>query len=377
MPDMSNFTIGRRLKALREANRLTQTRLAEILNLKDHQSISQIEAGKRRLSAAELVAIVNHFGVGYETLTNPFLLSEKESFSWRQAHVPIADLNAFEECAGEWIGAYRELSRQGDIRLKRLLPRLALTYQSSFEDAVQAGESVADELDLGDAPAFRLREVLEDRLGILVLMVDALRGLSGAACRLPELNAVLINRHETVARQNSDLAHEFFHLLTWDQMKPARIESSEDPWDEPRTQQAKRNQRIEQLCDNFGSGVLMPSKTLDALGEPHGDLAEWLTAAAAEIGVSNRALKWRLANAKRSNQVARVPKEALIAAARARGPAELAPAPLFSKPFVETIAKAIETGHLSGARAASMLRMSKVELGSLCETYGIERPLEL
>ena len=42
----------------------------------------------------------------------------------------------------------------------------------------------------------RLADVMERELGTLVLMVDAERGISGAACRLPELDALLIACHE-------------------------------------------------------------------------------------------------------------------------------------------------------------------------------------
>jgi transcriptional regulator with XRE-family HTH domain/Zn-dependent peptidase ImmA (M78 family) len=373
---MTDVQIGRRLRALREGKHMTQESLAKVLGLNDRQSISQIENGQRRLSASELVTVVHHFDVTIDTMTNPFLLSNKSSFSWRQHHVPSAELDQFELRAGEWIGAYRELNRLSDVRLKKLLPHLdGLTHKSPFEHAVEVGEDVAEELNLGDKPALRLAEVLQDRLGMLILMVDALPGISGAACRLPELNAVLINRSETAARRNSDLAHEFFHILTWDVMKPERVESSDESWDQPRTRSHERNQRIEQLADNFASGLLMPSAVLDALGEPHGDLVDWLAAAAAELGVSSRALKWRLVNAGRSAAVGRIANQDLSNAARTRLPP---PPPLpFSKAFIETIARAIEAGHLSSRRASTLLGLGVEEVGELCDSYEITRPVEL
>ena len=74
-----------------------------------------------------------------------------------------------------------------------------------FEDAMEAGERFVAEFRLGDVPATRLIEVMERELGILVLMVDAFQGISGAACRLPELDVVLINRHEVAGRRHFDL----------------------------------------------------------------------------------------------------------------------------------------------------------------------------
>ena len=91
-----------------------------------------------------------------------------------------------------------------------------------------AGERFVAEFELGEVPARRLAEVMERELGILVLMVDAFEGISGAACRLPELDVVLINRHEVAGRRNFDLAHELFHILTWDAMPPEHSEESRE-----------------------------------------------------------------------------------------------------------------------------------------------------
>jgi Zn-dependent peptidase ImmA (M78 family)/DNA-binding XRE family transcriptional regulator len=376
---MIETNIGARVKTLRETSRMTQVELAKVLGLNDRQSVSDIENGRRRLRADELVRVVEQFDVSLEWITNPFLLSTRDSFSWRQHHVPLADLEAYEGRAGEWIGAYRELNRLSDVRLKKLLPRLGLTYASSFEDACEAGESVALELGLGKRPALSLAKLLQKQLGILVLMVDTIEGVSGAACRLSAMNAILINRHERASRRNSDLAHELFHILTWTEMKPERVESATVDWDQPLQRSERRNQRIEQLADSFGAGLLMPSSELDRIGSPHGDILVWLTAAAFELGVSGRALKWRMVNSGRLPQAKEVPNEDLDAAADATvGSQAETDVPLpFSRPFVETIVRGIEAGHLSGGRAAQLLDMSKGDLGMLCDAYELKRPIEL
>lgn len=372
---MIETDIGARVRALRESARMPQEELARVLGLENRQSVSDIERGKRKLTADELVTIVDKFQVSFEQLTNPFLLTGKESFSWRQRDVPLAALDAFEARAGEWIGAFRELNRLNEVRLKNLMPRLGLTHWSSFEDAADAGEAVAEELGLGERPAFALAETLENRLGILVLMVDAIEGVSGAACRLRLLNAILINRQESAARRNSDLAHEFFHILTWDEMRPERVESDLEGWERPATRSQRRNLRIENLADHFASGLLMPTSELVRIGSPTGNPVDWLTAAAAELGVSARALKWRLVNSRRNPSLSSVSNEALRDAARQRG-MEAVPLP-FSRSFLATIIRAIEGGHLSASRAARLTDMSKSELGELCSAYDLERPSEL
>ena len=87
-------------------------------------------------------------------------------------------------------------------------------------------------------------------------MVDAIDGVSGAACRLPDLDVVLINRHEVAGRRNFDLAHELFHILTWDAMPPEHLEEA--------TETSKI--RVEQLANSFASALLMPEASLRQFG---------------------------------------------------------------------------------------------------------------
>lgn len=373
---MNTAHIGRRIKALREAAGLKQVDLAKILNLESRQSVSQLENGSRRVTADELIRAVNHFKVSLDDISNPFALFDRESFSWRQKNVSEDALNEFERRAGEWIGAYRAL--RPDQARQKLLPNLRLTHQSSFEDAIAAGESVAELLELGDTPALTLAGAIEEKFGILVLMVDAIPGVSGAACHLPELNAILINRNDSPGRRQADLAHELFHILTWDVMKPERVESSDQAWERKigrsKNRKDARNERIEHLADNFNYGVLMPSWTLDALPEPRED-AEWLNAAANKLGVSSANLKWRLANSGRAPGMKNVSKDELIRLARLNE--EPVKPALYSPRFLAVIAEAIATGELSVRRVATLLDTSLEELGEILDAQQVERPVEL
>ncbi len=371
---MNETFFGARLKALREGRGLSQEELARVFGFENRQTVTQIETGKRKLSAQELMTALTYFDVPVEKFTNPYLLSGSARFSWRQQDVSSADLVAFEERAGEWIGAFREFSRQNGETLPAIMPRLGLTYKSSFEEAEAAGEAVSKQLELGDRPASRLAEVMEEKLGILVLTVDAIPGVSGAACTLPELNAVIVNRHDPEPRRNFDLAHELFHLMTWDTMPPQWMDGQVGG-DGARGEQRKRIDRIEQLANKFAAGLLMPTAALDGLGTPDGDLVSWINAASAHLGVSSTALKWQLVNARRGPpELAGIPDEA-FRSGRVRSVEDI-PAP-FGRRFVERVARAISRGHVSARRAAQLLDMTLDDLAELCETFGIERPDEL
>ncbi len=373
MPDNH---IGERLKLLRVKAKLGQDAMAEILGLESRQSVGAIETGIRRLSADELMRAISHFGVTLDWLTNPFLLvSRKDTFSWRQKGMSTAELDAFETRAGEWIAAFRELSTLNGTPLRALLPRLGLSERSTKADAAVMGERVAAELQLGDRPALILAEVLQARHGILVLMLDAPQGISGAACRLTELNAILINRHERQGRRSIDMAHELFHLLTWNEMPPPRVESSSAAWEPHATYAAKRYQKIEQLADNFAAGLLMPIDALDKLGTPGRDAAEWLVAGADYLGVSARSLKWRLVNCGREPHLQHVTDEALRGAYDGRPNTALPP--LFSRAFVETLSRAIAQGHISTMRAARLVGLPKSELAGLFASHDVELPDEI
>ncbi|MCS0504322.1 helix-turn-helix domain-containing protein [Ancylobacter mangrovi] len=367
---MANF-IGTRIKALREERKLSQDDLARVFGFKDRQTVSAIETGERRVTAEELVIAVEKLGASLDYFTNPFLLVGEGRFSWRQTNVGPQALNGYERSAGRWIAAYRALSPQVGRAAPLLRRSLGLTPRHSFEDAMEAGERFVAEFELGDVPAGRLAEVMERALGILVLRVDAFEGISGAACRLPELDVVLINRSEVEGRRNFDLAHELFHILTWDTMPPEHSEAAVETG----------GNRVEQLANNFASAVLMPAKILDGMADwsalAEAALVARLNGAADQLKVTASALKWRLVALNRLKPAtARATPDAALRN-NGRGEGAAVPPPPFSKPFVEVIGLAIEAGHVSARRASGLLDMTVDDLGDLFEVYGAPSPIEL
>ena len=363
--------IGTRIKALREERRLSQDALARLFGFKDRQTVSAIETGARRVTAEELVLAVEKLGAPLEYFTDPFLLAGEGRFSWRQTGVGMEQLEACERQAGRWIAAYRTLARQVGRETPLMRRALGLTRHSRFEDAMHAGERFVAELDLGDAPATRLAEVMERELGILVLMVDAERGISGAACRLPELDSVLIARHEVAGRRHFDLAHELFHILTWDAMPPEHLEEARETG----------GNRVEQLANNFAAAVLMPASAVARFGDwsAHGQdtLIARLNAAADELHVTASALKWRLvALGVLASATARAVPDAAL---RHNGSvdAEDVPPPPFSGPFMDVFGLAIGDGLVSVRRIAALLDLTVEDLTDLFATHGVECPVEL
>jgi len=368
---MATQLIGGRIKALREERKLSQNELARLFGFKDRQTVSAIETGERRVTAEELMLAVEKLGAPLDYFTDPFLLVGEGRFSWRQNGLDPVRLNTYERNAGQWISAFRAIAPQVGRATPLLRRSLGLTRQSRFEDAMEAGERFVAEFKLGEAPSLRLADVMESELGILVLMVDAFEGISGAACRLPELDVVLINRHEVVGRRHFDLAHELFHILTWDAMPPEHSEEAQETG----------GNRVEQLANNFASAVLMPTGTLERFGDwaslGEDKLIAKLNSVADDLQVTASALKWRLValDQLKPAKARAIPEAAL----RNNGhdTADTIPPALFSKPFMEVICLAIDEGRVSTRRAAGLLDLAIEDVADLFATYGIEHPADL
>ena len=375
---MTNL-IGARIKALREERNLSQDELARILGFKDRQTVSAIETGERRVSADELLAVVQKLGASLDYFTDPFRLVGEGRFNWRQSGVPAAVLSAYELVAGQLIAVFRRLGTEVGEKPPLERRALRLTKSSRFEDAGEDGERFAAEHNFGDVPAGRLAEVMERDLNILVLMVTPSHsGVSGAACRLPDLDVVLINRDEAPGRRHFDLAHELFHILTWDAMAPVHVEDA--------TETGGAN-RVEQLANAFSSALLMPARIVRAAADwrtLRGDaLAAQLNATADRLEVRSTALMWRLVTLEllAKSVALAVPADAIRNNGRPTGLfAESLAAkrpPLFSKRFVEIVARSVEEGRVSIRKIANLLNLSVEDLGDLLAAHGVPATYEL
>ena len=366
-----HYAVVQRLKALRETRGVTQEQLSQALGFRDRQTLAAIEAGERRIAPDELAAAAMALGVTVDYVTDPYRLVGEGRFSFRAKRVEGVVLDEFEQRAGRWIATYRELERERGSEPRRLALKLDLSKQSSFEEAAASAEELVRDWNLGDAPAERLPGEMHEKLGALVLFVDAPAGISGAASLVPGLSTILVNRQEPRGRRSFDLAHELFHVLTWDAMPPDRVE----PWNVRPT----KGNRAEQLAENFAAALLMPEGTVNHLWEERGstDLHDWLNATATNLGVSAVALKWRLRNLETltKGDMVSINDDRLIANGEPQNAGDRPP--LFSREFVSRVHEAVESGHLSLRRAAGLLDLSVQDLAAVLAGYGLSLSYEV
>lgn len=369
---VSHKLIGYRVKAAREAKGWTQDQLTQGLGLNDRQSVSDIENGKRGLKPEEMLTLSDLFDRDIEFFIDPFAVAGEAQFSWRTApEVPEDKLDGFELKAGQWIGLLRWLREQRDSRASVLKRALRLSPQSSYEDAQERAESLVAELGLGVIPAESLIDKIERELDIPVLFVDTVdvadgQSISGATCHLEEMGVILINRNESEARRFFDLAHELFHALTWDAMKPEHRESNS-------IEDRNKGKRIEQLANSFAAALLMPRASLDKLidRERIDDIAH-LCEVAALLRVAPMTLAWRLFNLKLIGDDTR----RRLSQEKQR-PSVSGPPKRFSATFVKMLHEALENGRLSARKAAKAMGLGLGGLSELFAQYELAAPFEL
>jgi hypothetical protein len=145
--------------------------------------------------------------------------------------------------------------------------------------------------------------------------------------------------------------------------------------------------RVEQLANAFASALLMPAHVVQGAADwraLRGDeLIARLNAVADQLEVTSTALLWRLVSLGLLDraEARAVPADAirnnghptgLFADSRAAG----RPA-LFSKRFVEIVARAVEEGRVSIRKIAGLIGLSVDDLSGLFGEHGVPAPYEL
>ena len=366
--------IQRRLKAAREEAGLSQAELSAKLGFKDRQTLAAIESGQRKISAEELLLAIKVLALDLDYFTDSFRLAGEGRFSWRtQDGAPSNLLKEFEEKAGRWIATWRRLGELQGAKLSTLQPTLPLSERSSFEQAQAAAETLVEEWKLGNVPANELESAIRN-LDTLILYVDSPQFISGAACQVPGVNTILINRKEAEGRRHFDLAHELFHILTWEQMPPEHAERVEFQY-----QGKGRQKRIEQLANNFAAALLMPERVLQQRWQARDgqEIHKRLNATASDFLVTATALKWRLKNLGwlAKNDLAKINDAKLTFNGR---PKDQQPQPgLFNVEFIKRLHTGLAKGQLSVRRAADILDLTIESMADLFHEHKLSVPFDL
>jgi Zn-dependent peptidase ImmA (M78 family) len=157
-----------------------------------------------------------------------------------------------------------------------------------FKEAERLAYDIRQKLGLGDRPGRGLLTVLEEVCGVKILQLDFTPSGTAACCVSPIFGpAVLLNTSNSRRRRDFDLAHELFHLITWNLFRKEKNSTA-----------VAANQKEERLATCFAAHLLMPEEPFRiALGQlsskGHATVSS-LIDVARQFDVSFEALIWRM-----------------------------------------------------------------------------------
>lgn len=358
-----NELVGNRVRLVREEAGVSQTVLAEKLGVSSHQIISQIETGVRALNTDEMLTLSELFDRSMDFFTDPYQIVDQSVMSFR-ARSDSAGLEAFEARMQKLVSAVLRFSELSGAPVNAFKQQLPLNSYTTVYWACEVGSRIAGQLKLGAIPADNLEAKIEKELGIRVLRIDAPEGISGTACHLPQIDLIAINRNEPDFRQNFDLAHELFHVVTWSTLPPERYDWTDN-----------KKPKAEKLADAFASGLLMPRDIINArwaAKRESDEIHDWILANATEMKVSGDAFYWRLVG---EGLLKGKAKDAVDRSRLSRSAGTGAKPRLFSESFVRSMHNVLKKGLVSVRKASDLIDLDVDELDPLFASYGLDSPV--
>ncbi len=282
--------LDKRIMAARQAVGFSITEAAQKLGFKNYQTLSAIEKGARKVNAHELIMMARLYGRTLDYFLESDVAPDPVPL-WRKT--TKTDINQIQRQFLSFLGSYSNLEHL--LGLKRRWKDVQKNYDrddfsvNGFEQADKLGSDIHNFLDLGSRPSLNLLNVLENKLRFKILHLSLGDGVSGASVVDNILGVgILINAKDAPGRRNFDLAHELFHIVTWNVFSPEEIGNG------------TTKTRPEQYADIFASSLLLPeTHLLDALKETATDNKIRfvdIIELAKDFGVSSEAILWRLVN---------------------------------------------------------------------------------
>ncbi len=360
--------IGRRIKEERNRQKLTQDELVQNSKLGwDRQTLGQIENGEREIKAWELarisavlrMEIAAFFPAAPERFSRPVVL-------WRQQPANHERIEA------EFIGLckdYKFVENLNSVNSSgfRKLPHKEIDLSTfKYKDAYSLAEEVRAELDLGDYPATSLVKTLEEKYGLKLFFNELDENASAASSVSEYGSCIIISPKEPIWRQHFSIAHELFHIVTWN-----------DPLLHSVTTDKRLCEHNEKLANAFAAGLLVPTEPLrretNAIARDDKLSEAGIIAIARQFGVSLEALLWRMANLSIIKREAA--KEALaddkLRALDRENRAESQIQSYFSNRFVRLAYLAYENGEISRGRLAKILKQPLSTLTGYLKHFGL------
>ncbi len=242
---MDNMTFALRLKEIRESLGMKLTEAADKLGYSSYQILTNIEEGKREVKASELAKFSKVYYCSINKLLGHEEPATEATFVWRNSpkeHKIEIEKDILSRCE-----RYHLLETLLKIKPKERFITADIDDISTNYKVQKLASEASKHLELGRRPAFTLQRILEQNYGIKVIYYSLTEGSAVSTINPKFGSVVVINQDEAPWRQNFDLAHELFHLITWEAVVLNQNHTDEE-----------YSEDIEKKANAFASGLLLP-----------------------------------------------------------------------------------------------------------------------
>lgn len=361
------------LKKERKLLGLTLKEVSEKMGFKHYQTLSNIESGKREIKAWELSKLANIYNRNIDF----FLKSEEEKkevkILWRNPDENVKK-KKIERIFLNYCKKYSNLlkllgeSEQENREFILHIAKNDLLNKKSFEYVTNLASQYLNLLQLGSRPASSLVKILEEKIGVKIIHLELDPGISGGSTIGDFGMAILINANDAPWRRNYDLAHEFFHLVTWDFFSPEEVYKKDK----------YGKNKVEQLANVFASAFLLVEDELrnEFRKRVKNNYITYLNLIdiAREFDVSIEALLWRLVNLnllKKEQVINELGKGIIKDFDKVYKHRDWkGEKPYLSEKYISLAIKAFQMGKISKARFAEYVGKKYSEVSSFLKKYG-------
>jgi len=250
--------LGELLRKERESLDFTLTEVSKKMDFNHYQTLSSIEVGEREVKAWELAKLAKIYGRDIDYFLNLDTSQEKTRILWKSPG-KSSQKNLIEHQFFTICNRYQkliELLEEKESTNTALLFKInkhELLSKNANNYVEELATNYSNIFNLGSRPACSLSKILEEKMGINIIFLPMVSDISQGCIIDHNFGmAALINKNNAPWRRIFDLAHEFFHLLTWDLFTEEEIYHDK----------TKEESRVEQLADAFAASFLLPEKEL-------------------------------------------------------------------------------------------------------------------
>ena len=238
--------IGQRIKIAREAIGYTLEKASAKSGI-GQSSLSEFENNKREPKFSQLSKLADVYKKKVEFFLTDKPIIEKVML-WRDEPDNNEAMKETEQEFYRLCEQYHDVEILTDEVRRPELPMHSISERERFDydQAEFFAKQVQEKFRLGDVPIASLKQLLEERYYVKIFYLDFL-GSAISTVSQEFGPAILLNSRNKQWRRSYDLAHELFHILTWDIF---------------RAHSKSKTENEDKLANAFASRLLMPEESI-------------------------------------------------------------------------------------------------------------------